>query len=478
MVPHCLGLLALGWADGPGARARPTEDNATRTARECSRDHGAAFLAELRARRRALCVGADVFPSLEHGPVGPVEGVVVLQPGTVRRTSRSRSLRWRSVVQIGAPCNLGAHRVALPGYMYQEHPWLLSTSARAAHARVPCARQAVLFARDGAANPFHALGAVCGAFFSALAAGADPSETDVLMTDTAADEGDLSTAMLRALFRSVRALPRAAQGRACADTLVVPSRHLALIWRDFHTPSRVRCTSSALVDGLRSALVRGLALDDRPERIVVEPLLSHGVRSAPPGETAQSAGLLLGRRAKEYRALLNERDVVRILAQRHSVRVRSIELADLPLRAQVEAVRTADVLIGVHGAALSWLLFARVRTTVIELIPPQSGPFGYYNLAHIAGLRACRYRAEASRANDRANVYVHGVLFGAFLDLCFASEEGVSSDDYLAQRDPFPVVPYTRILERAPGPLGALGNRSAAWPWTWLFGTPWRRHGN
>lgn len=430
-------------------------DNAMSVWRACELQHGSAFVMRLRASRRELCRRAQLFPLLES-PNG-AEGVLLVSSATISRALRTRQRREQQVVQVRVPCALMVSRLQLTAYMYQERPWELATgvSKPPASRNGTCVRQLILFARDGKENPFHAVSAVAGAFFSALVVGLDPAETDVLVTDDAGEDGDISSLLLRALFHSVQALPpmptpkpRQRKPGACADLLVVPSRHLALPWRDFHTPMALPCRNSTLFDALRSAVVRGLALSTAP---VPSPSLSplaprrFWLRpSTARADAPELRGLVLARRHRTYRRLLNPETVIRLLREKQRVDATELELSELPLRAQLEAVRQAGVLVGVHGAALTWLLFARERTTIIELVTSRSGPFCYYNLAHLAGHRTCRYRAESasdpSRAQSGDDVLVDAPRFGAFLGLCFGSEDGVSNDDYMSERNPFAVV--------------------------------------
>ncbi|GBG28069.1 EGF domain-specific O-linked N-acetylglucosamine transferase [Hondaea fermentalgiana] len=92
------------------------------------------------------------------------------------------------------------------------------------------------------------------------------------------------------------------------------------------------------------------------------------------------------------RTLANGKEVVETL-QRDlpDVDVVPISLETMSFAQQVAVVREADVLLGVHGAGLSHLLFMRPGAMVIELIPDEYEPFHHYDsFATFMGIRHLR----------------------------------------------------------------------------------------
>jgi protein O-GlcNAc transferase len=88
----------------------------------------------------------------------------------------------------------------------------------------------------------------------------------------------------------------------------------------------------------------------------------------------------------EGRRLVNQ---TRLLAQAAAiphVRIRWVDFAALSFKAQIQAVRDADVLIGVHGAGLTHALWPKPGMAVAEVLPHGLAHKGFRNLAQLLGL--------------------------------------------------------------------------------------------
>lgn len=84
------------------------------------------------------------------------------------------------------------------------------------------------------------------------------------------------------------------------------------------------------------------------------------------------------------------------LYPQHRIEVRVFE--NLPFSEQLKVVRDSDVLCGVHGAALTHVLFMRRDTGLVEFRPrPYRNNAIFENLARLAGVRYRRHSARTKR---------------------------------------------------------------------------------
>jgi hypothetical protein len=111
----------------------------------------------------------------------------------------------------------------------------------------------------------------------------------------------------------------------------------------------------------------------------------YGLPDLPDQHTGQK--LFISRGAARLRRLFNERDVGAVLSARG---FETFTPAGDNHAEQVDRFRRADVVVAVHGAALTNLLFCRPGTLVVELFAADHVKSGYAWLAHRLGLR---YRA-------------------------------------------------------------------------------------
>jgi capsular polysaccharide biosynthesis protein len=82
----------------------------------------------------------------------------------------------------------------------------------------------------------------------------------------------------------------------------------------------------------------------------------------------RSARLYLSRRSTKQRRVLNEDEVCRLLT-RYGFEI--VEMEKFSFRKQVELIHSADIVVGPHGAALNWMLFAG-KIRLVELHPTRA----------------------------------------------------------------------------------------------------------
>jgi protein O-GlcNAc transferase len=107
---------------------------------------------------------------------------------------------------------------------------------------------------------------------------------------------------------------------------------------------------------------------------------------------------------RRHRRLENQDALFAELGRRHPrVTIRMIDFAAIPLAEQLSVVRDTDLLVGVHGAGLTHIMFMREGLgTVVEIQPASLDQYGYRNLAIKRGLNYFRVHAEAVTENTKA----------------------------------------------------------------------------
>src|SRR5207244_2202402 len=95
-----------------------------------------------------------------------------------------------------------------------------------------------------------------------------------------------------------------------------------------------------------------------------------------------SLKVYVSRSDAEHRRLTNEADLIRMLTEQGFT---VVSPGQLSFAAQVELFARARVIVGVHGAGLTNLIWAPRNCTVIELSPEGLGDVGYRFSSQLCG---------------------------------------------------------------------------------------------
>ncbi|RVD85763.1 uncharacterized protein DFL_004070 [Arthrobotrys flagrans] len=95
---------------------------------------------------------------------------------------------------------------------------------------------------------------------------------------------------------------------------------------------------------------------------------------------------------KGSRKLINSKELTdALIAAYPKVNVNVVDMAKLSLKEQISLVVNTDVLVGVHGAGHTHVLFLPSQSSLVEILPADLGHRGFRNLA---GLRGIRYFSD------------------------------------------------------------------------------------
>ena len=109
--------------------------------------------------------------------------------------------------------------------------------------------------------------------------------------------------------------------------------------------------------------------------------------------------LYITRRSAAYRQVLNDREVIATLEQ---FGFRAIDPARLPLVDQAAAFAAAKVIVAVHGAGLTNLVFAEPGTKVIEIFQPSHRQNTYWLLSNLGSLEHYHLTADLAPGAEQA----------------------------------------------------------------------------
>ncbi|KAF4678082.1 hypothetical protein FOL47_005361 [Perkinsus chesapeaki] len=140
-------------------------------------------------------------------------------------------------------------------------------------------------------------------------------------------------------------------------------------------------TPDPLLRRLREAMTRGVG--ERPGETIVVWLVRKASRD-------------------ESRILKNERQLIAALQRVEGITIKEFDGAEQRPREAVELFSRAAVVVGVHGAGLSNILFCRKGTAVIELGFATPLSWHYMYLAEALGLRYERVLVDGAGEDDRA----------------------------------------------------------------------------
>ena len=84
-----------------------------------------------------------------------------------------------------------------------------------------------------------------------------------------------------------------------------------------------------------------------------------------------------------------------------NISIRYVYLEDFAVKEQLDIVANTDVLIGVHGAGLTWCLFMKPNSRLIEIFPGNSNSDNYIKWCKLANVKYKRIIGDIHKGNPR-----------------------------------------------------------------------------
>jgi hypothetical protein len=398
--------LALAAAGRPDETADPLKPPKRGPQVSCEALVGRGFVDGYRANARLVCAGVTnwVRPGASWGGAGVVllERARIAAPpvASTRAAGRARPAPTsETTYAVQAPCTPPVERLVFGKAMYQAMRYSIVAEANATNAS-SCAHAAragpasrddapalvvdqpiVLHLTDGSANLWHAAHALLGTLISCLIARVEPTTAALFLPDNRTSS---VSALYAAFFANVTV---GAPPPGCYRDVVLGSTEAffpAHFWQS------IACNRSSIAAWLARSAWSGLGMPAQP---AFDPWL-HLAPAANGSGARQHAALLLDREVKlsgqkVTGRLIKNKDALRDAITGHfGATWRALDLATLPLTAQIELLARSSVIVGVHGAAFTLLLFANAGTTAIGVPTRAARPARADERARAARARA------------------------------------------------------------------------------------------
>ena len=264
-----------------------------------------------------------------------------------------------------------------------------------------------LVQRDGDANLFHMYAEFFGFFLSTVVLGLDRRDTQVVLLDDRADGYEFAVWEALTGRRALR--PRDVPDMSCArrGVYTIPGGSSPL-WRG--SWAAFGCSDSRLFHQFTSEISHYYQLPP------VSPQQEKGVFAitviARRRRVLTNTAELLG----AVKAMMAERN---ILADRFPISVQYFE--DLSYADQLRRVRDTTILVGLHGAGLTHLMFLPAEAVVVEVKPRDFGSFLFRNMAKLCGKGYFSVPARETFGSTVALDFNYSVDPKAFVDVILAA---------------------------------------------------------
>lgn len=269
----------------------------------------------------------------------------------------------------------------------------------------------VLIARRDDHNPFFQVSSALNAWIMAKALGWDLSRTRVVHLDagypTSVDElhEKLLSSGSRPVIRGQELVGKTVHFHS--SVLIAPPENTGPMMQ--HLDDEELCRRSQLFLDFRTLALETMGVSESQVTPVAAPMVV----------TIISRRHYDGR--KLQRIWVNEDAILSRMRQEYKdlrVTFQSVDFVHLPMAQQMETILASDVVIGMHGAGMVNVFWARPETLVVEIFPKQRYRWGYRNLCQFLGCDWHEFRGGAdygggrdANAKDKLLDYVEWIQF-------------------------------------------------------------------
>lgn len=147
----------------------------------------------------------------------------------------------------------------------------------------------------------------------------------------------------------------------------------------------------------------GLTRSPRKRSDIVKRVVSNGSHT----KICYVQAVIVNRKSTSKRHIVNVLDVQSVLKNLRStklglnvsVKVSVVYFENKTIKEQINPMQKADIIVGAHGAGLSNIIFARMRTRLVEIFPQFYYMSDFYKLSEILDLRYSSVVAEPDDAS-------------------------------------------------------------------------------
>ncbi|XP_052852382.1 EGF domain-specific O-linked N-acetylglucosamine transferase [Drosophila gunungcola] len=212
--------------------------------------------------------------------------------------------------------------------------------------------------------------------------------------------------------RSVWTLSDVEGKRVCFKNVVLPLLPRMIFGLFYNTPIIQGCSNSGLFRAFSEFILHRLQIPYKPPQRIIR--ITY-----------------LSRRTK-YRQVLNEEELLAPLEANEEYSVQRVSYERLPFTDQLAITRNTDILIGMHGAGLTHLLFLPNWACIFELYNCED-PNCYKDLARLRGVRYRTWEQRQLVYPQDAGHHPEGGAHAKFTNYSFDVEEFVHLVDQAAK---------------------------------------------
>jgi protein O-GlcNAc transferase len=144
-------------------------------------------------------------------------------------------------------------------------------------------------------------------------------------------------------------------------------------------PDPMRCVNTALFNGYRRFVLSAFGLLD-----VKPPAIPNVVLSLRHRTPSKNVG----------RVMANEEEVINILKQGNMMNLEVVDMAKMSYFEQLKLIRNTNVLVGIHGAGLMFIMFAADEAVLVEIHPSYRQDRHFRHASRVTGKMYLPLRAK------------------------------------------------------------------------------------
>lgn len=235
-----------------------------------------------------------------------------------------------------------------------------------------------LLARDeDCENSFHSTADFMNMFLVMNILGLSASEMQVMLFDSHHDGPYIE--LLKKAFSPNQPIIRSSEYGSKTVMFKHVIFHLespaGVIFPRVANPDPMRCVNTALFNGYRRFVLRAFDLLD-----VAPPPIPSVVLSLRRRTPTKNVG----------RVMANENEVIGVLQEGNMMKYSVVDTATMSYYEQLKLIRSTNVLIGIHGAGLMFIMFAADEAVLVEIHPSYRQDRHFRHAARVTG-KVCRF---------------------------------------------------------------------------------------
>lgn len=244
--------------------------------------------------------------------------------------------------------------------------------------------------------------------------GANQDHVQILLWDTQQYRSPFAPTWAAITGKPVWNLAKFAGQRVCFRRVVFPLLPRMIFGLYYNMPLQPGCHGSGLIHAFARHVTHRLGV--------------HQLLELQQTENERPIRVTFISRSTDYRRVLNEGELIQRLNEKApspmNLRVRIVDYGNIPFEQQLQITLNTDILIGMHGAGLTHLLFLPDWAVVFELFHCDD-PRCYSDLARLRGLHYLTWHNRSKIESQPASPHAHRPAHLKFTNFRFDPDEFV-----------------------------------------------------